>query len=312
MGCWPTISIRTATPITATNFSNAAHGSLSLDEDGSFTYTPDAGYTGTDTATYYISDGTTTASAVVSFDVVDTAPVAATDFYHLAENGSLTVSAANGLLKNDYDADGNTITATNFSNAAHGTLNLDEDGSFIYTPNAGYSGTDTATYYISDGTKTASATVSFQVGLVGVIANPDTYSVFEGGTLSVTAANGVLANDYADTGRRGSSLIATNFSNPTHGALSLNENGSLVYTPTAGYVGTDRFTYYISNGTITASTTDTIDVIQPLLVATPDIYAMQAGGTLVVAVDKGVLANDVTTGGTLEATNFSNALTRHR
>ena len=84
--------------------------------------------------------------------------------YSLNEDGSLTVNAANGVLQNDSDADGDALTAsivTGPSNAASFTLNA--DGSFTYTPTANFSGTDTFTYQVSDGnggTDTATATIT--------------------------------------------------------------------------------------------------------------------------------------------------------
>jgi hypothetical protein len=82
---------------------------------------------------------------------------------HVAEGHTLSVDAAQGLLLNDFDPDGDAIEATSFSTPAHGTLNVVTDGSFVYTPNAGYVGDDTFTYTISDGTETASATATIDV-----------------------------------------------------------------------------------------------------------------------------------------------------
>jgi hypothetical protein len=288
--------------LTATNFTDAAHGTVSLDEDGGFDYTPDVGFVGTDTFTYYVSDGSQTASATATVSVVDSAPVAAPDFYHVDEDGTLTVAAAAGVLHNDFDPDGDALVATNFTSAEHGTFSLGENGSFSYMPDPGFIGTDAVTYYISDGALPADATVQIQVGLAGTFAKPDTYSVFEGDTLDVTAADGVLANDYS-TSRGG--LIATNFTDASHGTVSLAEDGSFTYNPNAGFVGADTFTYYIADGAQTASAVATIDVIQPALQATADVYVMKAGGTLAVSASKGVLANDISTGGTIEATNFT-------
>ena len=221
------------------------------------TITPNVGYVGTDTFTYYISNGYSTASATDTIDVVDAAPVANADHYTVRAGQSLTITAAYGVLANDIDP-GATLTATNFSNAAHGSLNLDEDGSFTYTPDAGYTGTDTATYYISDGIKTASAVVSFDVVDTAPVANPDYYYTTENSTLTVAAAHGVLRNDFDPDG---DPITATNFSNAAHGSLNLDEDGSFNYTPDAGYTGTDTATYYISDGTETASASINIQVV---------------------------------------------------
>ena len=60
--------------------------------------------------------------------------------------------AAPGVLGNDSDPDGNTLLAQIVSQPAHGTLTLNADGSFTYTPTAGFSGGDTFTYAAWDGT----------------------------------------------------------------------------------------------------------------------------------------------------------------
>ena len=82
---------------------------------------------------------------------VNHAPVAVNDNYNTPENTSLNV-AAPGILANDTDIDGNTLTAIQASNQSHGTLTLNANGSLTYTPDANWSGTDSFTYKASDGT----------------------------------------------------------------------------------------------------------------------------------------------------------------
>ncbi|MGV6818004.1 MAG: tandem-95 repeat protein [Thiotrichales bacterium] len=73
--------------------------------------------------------------------------------YQVTEDGALNVATASGLLINDYDADGDTLTVntTPVTNASNGALTLNADGSFTYTPDANFSGTDSFVYEISDG-----------------------------------------------------------------------------------------------------------------------------------------------------------------
>ena len=290
--------------VTATSFSTASHGSLNVSLDGSLTYVPNAGFVGTDTFTYYISDGAQTASAVTTIDVVGQAPVAAADYYRVTENSTLTVGAAKGLLANDFDADNNPIVATSFSSPAHGTLSVSLDGSLTYTPTTNYVGTDSFTYYVSDGALTSSAVVTLEVG-AGIVANPDIFHDDAGSTLTVNAANGLLANDYP--GVRKPAITATSFSAPSHGSLNVSLDGSLTYVPNAGFVGADTFTYYISDGVSTASAVATIDVVQPTLIAAPDTFVTKANGVLTVDAAHGLLANDLSSGGTLVASSFSSA-----
>jgi len=103
--------------------------------------------------------------------VVNTAPVANADAYATANTTKLTVSAP-GLLGNDTDADANTLSASTVTLPAHGTLSLSANGSFTYTPTAGFSGVDSFTYRVSDGTAYSSAaTVSITVA-AAIVAPP--------------------------------------------------------------------------------------------------------------------------------------------
>ena len=106
------------------------------------------------------------------------------------------------MLGNDTDADGDTLTATSASQPVNGTVTLAANGSFTYTPEAGFSGTDTFTYTANDGTVASAATtvtitVRRQVSHRSTLLRsrgPDAYSTVQGSALAI-AAPGVLAND---------------------------------------------------------------------------------------------------------------------
>ena len=124
--------------------------------------------------------------------------MAVNDDYTISKDGVLTVAAAAGVLTNDTDVNGDSLTASMVTQPAHGTLSLAADGSFTYTPNTGFSGEDSFTYTASDGTTNSiNATVTITVSpTVGIpVAASDQYEVTEGQTLLVNAATGVLAND---------------------------------------------------------------------------------------------------------------------
>ena len=94
---------------------------------------------------------------------LNVAPVAADDSYSTGANTQLTV-AASGVLGNDIDVDGEPLTAIKVTDPAHGTLTLNADGSFLYLPAFGYTGTDSFTYKVSDGTIDSNvATVTINV-----------------------------------------------------------------------------------------------------------------------------------------------------
>jgi VCBS repeat-containing protein len=152
--------------LTIIGHTNPMHGTLSLNANGSFTYTPAAGYAGNDSFTYTISDGIATSMATVMISVTDFAPWASSDSYTMTHNQVLTTYAAQptfGVLNNDSDMDGDTLTIIGHTNPMHGTLTLNADGSFTYTPATGYIGNDSFTYTISDGVMTATAMVTITI-----------------------------------------------------------------------------------------------------------------------------------------------------
>ena len=189
--------------LTATAATQPANGEVVLETDGSFTYTPDAGFAGTDTFTYRADDGTATSAATtVTLTVeegdqgpVNTAPVAVDDAYTTVEEQPLVLPAP-GVLANDTDADGDVLTAIRLGQPLNGTVSLASDGSFSYTPDAGFSGRDVFTYSADDGEDTsAPARVTITVeaedgGLattaVAGVALPTTYG--KAGTVSVAIA----------------------------------------------------------------------------------------------------------------------------
>src|SRR5262249_12318460 len=93
-------------------------------------------------------------------------PHAADDAYSVNENGTLTVPAAQGVLANDSDAENDPFHAILVSNPAHGTLSLQPDGSFTYTPSADFFGTHSLTYKDTDGADGNTATVTLTVNFV--------------------------------------------------------------------------------------------------------------------------------------------------
>ncbi|MCC6473525.1 MAG: cadherin-like domain-containing protein, partial [Burkholderiales bacterium] len=140
----------------------ASHGVVSVAADGSFVYTPDTGYVGGDNFSYVVSDGVSSDTALVSIDVTNAAPDAVDDDYQTGYGQTLNVAAA-GLLANDQDADGDALEVLTLGPAGHGTVTFAADGSFSYTPDAGFHGVDTFQYTVSDGVLTGSANVSITV-----------------------------------------------------------------------------------------------------------------------------------------------------
>src|SRR5207249_3082628 len=169
---------------------------------------------------------------------------------------------APGVLGNDTDVDGDALTAVLVSGPAHGTLTLNPNGSFTYTPAANFNGADSFSYRASDGTASSGpVAVSLTVNPVNdaPVAQPDSYTVNPGSTLSV-ASPGVLAND-SDVD--GDALTAVLASGPANGTLTLNPNGSFSYTPNSAFSGTDSFSYRASDGTTTSAPVTVTITVNP-------------------------------------------------
>ena len=266
-------------PLTAAIKTQPAHGAVTFNADGTFTYTPTANYNGTDAFTYAASDGqrTTTGTVTVTITPVADAPVAGDDTATLNEDTSKVIS----LLGNDSDADHDPLTITGLTNPEHGTAVLGQDGTLTYTPVANYNGTDSVVYTISDGTgATTTATVSITVTAVAdpPTAVDDGYTVDEDTQLT----GNVLDNDSdADN----DTLTATMGTQTTHGVVTLNADGSFAYTPTADYNGTDVFTYTASDGnqTTTATVNLTVNSINDAPVAGDDSSTLDEDTSTVIS-----------------------------
>ncbi len=154
--------------------SAASDGTLTHNGGGSFTYVPGPSFAGTQTLAYTVGDGnggTDTDTAIITVNPVPDAPLAGDDAYTTMQDAPL-VTPAPGVLANDADEDGDSLTAQTalVVPPASGSANLAADGSFTYTPNAGFAGTDVFTYRVTDTTgRTGDATVTITVASVPVV-----------------------------------------------------------------------------------------------------------------------------------------------
>jgi VCBS repeat-containing protein len=222
----------------------------------------------------------------------DDGPTVLDDNYTTTQNTPLIVSAP-GVLVNDTDVKTNSLTAILSTGAANGTVTLNPDGSFTYTPNSGFTGTDSFTYHANDGSKDSiDATATITVGVTNSppVAVDDGYSTNENTPLFV-ATPGVTGND---TDADGDPLTTVLVGLPTHGVVTLNDDGSFLYTPDTDYVGTDTFTYQVNDGLADSNVgtvTITVNFVDQAPVAADDSYFTGTNATLTVPAP-GVLAND--------------------
>jgi VCBS repeat-containing protein len=276
-------------PLTAIQVSGPSHGTLSLNANGSFTYTPNANYNGADSFTYRANDGSLNSNiATVSITVspVNDAPVAGDD----SAITSVGVAVSVPVLGNDSDPDGDTLTVASFTQGSHGAVTTGAGGALIYTPTANFTGTDTFNYTVSDGlggTDTATVTVTVLPANRPPVAVDDNASTPEDVAVSIL----VLGND---SDPDGDTLTVASFTQGSHGAVTTGAGGALIFTPAANFSGADSFSYTISDGrggTDTATVNVTITPVNDAPVASNDSYSTNEDTTLTIAAP-GVLAND--------------------
>ncbi len=243
-------------------------------------YTSATNYFGMDSFTFTVNDGSLTsavATVLITVTPVNDPPVAQDDAYGLFKNTTLNVPAS-GVLANDWDADGDTLTAQLAATTTHGLLALNLNGGFTYTPSNNYVGSDSFTYRANDGTTNsdlATVTLTIQNTNTAPVAVNDSYTTEEDILLSVPAS-GVLAND---TDIDGNTLSATLVTTTTNGVLTLNLNGSFTYQPNTNFNGGDSFIYRAHDGftnsglatvTITVTPVNDAPVVNNQSVTTPE------------------------------------------
>ncbi len=152
--------------------------------------TPAPGQSGEATLDVKVSDGTAEAHTTFTVTVlrVNQIPTAVNDSYTGVSGQTLSVPAVIGVLQNDSDPEQTPLRARSASGPSHGTLQLNPDGSFTYSPTAGFTGADSFTYLASDGEKTSSAaTVTVTVAVNACVPRPgvQTTPTAGGGKLTV-------------------------------------------------------------------------------------------------------------------------------
>ena len=253
------------------------HGTITINNTtGVVTYTPDANYQGSDSFTYSFEDvdNAVSNSGSVSLTITpaNDAPVATADTYTVNEDLILTVPA-NGVLTNDTDSDGDAITAALVTSTTNGTVVLNLNGSFTYTPNGNFNGTDAFTYVANDGTVNSSAvTVTITVNQVNdaPVSSNDAVTTLEDTPVAIA----ILANDTdIDNAPLASSVVIT--STPANGTVVVNPTtGQVTYTPGPDFNGSDSFSYTVNDpdgGTSNVATVNiTITPVVDAPVATND------------------------------------------
>ncbi|KLN52632.1 tandem-95 repeat protein [Variovorax paradoxus] len=374
--------------------SDPAHGTVTVNPDGTYTYTPNPDFNGTDSFTVTVSDGhggTTTSTVTVTINPVNDVPVfvdgggtpvnttdgyvfgydenrpagavlgtvratdvdSATVTYSILsgnDNGYFAIDPVTGEISltpagaaafvNDYEAganahslvvgandgtvttsipvtlneqnvndaptapgdtkttdedtpvsgqivgtdvDGDTLTYVKGSDPAHGTVTVNADGTYIYTPGANFNGTDSFTVTVSDGHGgTTTSTITVTVDPVNDAPMVPDYTKT---TNEDTPVSGQVVGSDVD----GDTLTYVKGSDPSHGTVTVNADGTYTYVPGANFNGTDSFTVTVSDGhggTTTSTVTVTINPVNDVPVF------VDGGGTPVNTTDGYVFGYD--------------------
>lgn len=193
----------------------------------------------------------------------NTAPDANGDSF-AGTQGSIISMFFNELFANDFDADGDSFWVQTFTQPAHGSVRWTNPAGMVYTPDPTFVGQDAFTYIITDGDATSqpatvTLTVTAAAGNLAPIGGADAFVGGQDQTLDLLFAT-LFANDLDPDG---DAYAAYDFTQPAHGEVWTNPAG-FGYTPAPGYLGSDGFTYRISDGAaVSAPIAVSVDVRGP-------------------------------------------------
>ncbi len=288
------------TDFVISSLTEPTNGTVTIEDDGTVTYTPNDNFNGTDTFDYVVTvtnpDGTTsteTGSVIVTIDpVVDVVD----DFETTNEDTPVTLN----VLDNDLFA-GDNFELTGTTDPANGTVTFLPDGTVTYTPGPNFNGEDQFDYTITvtnaDGTtEEETATVFITVGPI-TDGNPDTASTPEDTAVTID----VLDNDtYA--GNYGTDFVISSLTDPTNGTVTIEDDGTVTYTPNDNFNGTDTFDYVVTvtnpDGTTSEEVSTVVVTIDPVVDVVDDFETTNED----TPVTLNVLDNDLFAGDNFELT----------
>ena len=231
------------------------HGTLQFASDGSYTYTPNANYNGTDSFTFKASDGSlssNTAKIDLSVAAVNDAPTANNGA--AATNEDIAVSGQAVAT----DIDSPNLTYQLVTGPQHGTLQFASDGSYTYTPNANYNGTDSFTFKASDGSL-SSNTAKIDLAVAAVNDAPTANNGAAATNEDVVVSGQAVATDIDSP-----NLTYQLVTGPQHGTLQFASDGSFKYLPDANYNGADSFTYRANDGSLNSNLAKVDITVKPV------------------------------------------------
>ncbi len=234
------------------------HGRAVASSNGIVTYEPDANFVGSDTLTYSVTaDSGEKASATVTFNVrqVNDVPVVpGPGVLALPEDSSVGFDPLEGAT--DIDGDDLVVATFDARSTAGGVVS---DGGARYTPPADFSGADTFSYKVSDGTATVPVTVTVAVDAMPDAPKRTGGALTTSGTEDVKATFSVLSG-WTDADGDAISAVPGTVTSAKGGTVVTTAAGAATYTPPLNFHGTDTFTYKVTDGNVTVSATATVNV----------------------------------------------------
>jgi hypothetical protein len=245
---------------------NSVHGAVALQADGTIRFVPEADYFGPAQFTYTVGDGAggfTVGLASLNIAPVNDAPRLADDAATLDEDTEARFTAA-ALLANDTDIDNphSDLTITAVGNASHGSVQL-VAGEIVFTPDLNFNGTASFSYTASDGAEgtggQSNATVTLTFNPVNDAPVTNDELVWGKRDVSYTLTQAALLANDLDAESPIASLRISAVGNAQHGTAVLGADGSVRFTPEAGYAGRGSFDYEVQDPD-GASTTATAQI----------------------------------------------------
>ncbi|WP_411912804.1 tandem-95 repeat protein [Vibrio sp. Vb0937] len=223
--------------LTASDLTVDGNATVTANDDGSFTITPDADFNGDIDISFDISDGTNTVQATADLTVnpINNLPVPQDQQFSVEEDGTLQFTDAD-LLAGATDIEGDDLSVTGISyEGTDGVLTDNGDGTYSFAPNENFNGDVNFSFDVSDGTDTVSANVDVSVTPVNdpPVAGSTSYTVHEDNSITISDAQ-LLANSSDLEGDV--SIDSVSYSG-SDGVLQINGDGTYTFSPNENFNG---------------------------------------------------------------------------
>jgi len=296
----------------ATVTTEPSNGSVTKNDDGTFTYTPDDNFNGMDSFYYSICDTDglcDIAEVIITVNPVNDAPVALNESVNTDEDVAVTIAVKDNDNAGPTNED-QTLTIKETSSPTNGTAVINDDGTVTYMPNTDYNGTDSFTYTVCD-TDALCATATVTIGIASLndapVATDDNVTLNEDESVTIN----VLNNDNDVDGNLDPSSVKLVGNGPGNGSVVVNNDGTFTYTPNANFNGTDSFTYEVCDTEgmcVTAIVTVNVLAVNDAPVALDDSYITQQDVDL---IDSSLLDNDSDVDGDELVVNFADTTSQY-